>query len=254
VSIRTACLLGVASILCWTLAGPARGAPIPFRGELIVAFAGFTFVSVAGAGIAEVNGDGTGGALTALALPEGVFAATTEFPGTFPLGGIRVTASNGAGLFALTPSGGGGAMPLRGVARLCLLATCSAATIALDLPLSVVGAGGLAQVTGPIDVTITGAQWTKGGATVMRPGATTILGGSARGPLGQAGSTAQPGGRLVLVTPIRVSSSLPGYEDLDSWAELHLEFVPEPSTLALLGSGFAALAAGARRRRRAIKP
>jgi hypothetical protein len=239
--------------LAWLLlaAAPAPAALLPFRGELVVAFAGgFPAIAVAGAGIAEVN-DG-GGALTVLALPGGVFATSATFPGTFPIGGIVVTGANGAGAFALTPSGGGGAMPLRGNARLCLLASCGAATIALDLPLSVVGAGGVTQVTGAIDVTLTGALWTKGPITVMRPGATTFLGGFARGPLGLEGSTAQPGGMLVLVTPIRIATNLPGFEDLDSWAELHLEFVPEPSTLVLLGAGFAGLAAAAGRR--SLKP
>jgi hypothetical protein len=33
-----------------------------------------------------------------------------------------------------------------------------------------------------------------------------------------------------------------GYEDLDSYALLQIEFVPEPSTLLLLGSGLVGLA------------
>jgi hypothetical protein len=44
------------------------------------------------------------------------------------------------------------------------------------------------------------------------------------------------------VTPVRITTTLPGFEDLDSFAELRIEFVPEPSTLLLLGGGLIGLA------------
>ena len=47
---------------------------------------------------------------------------------------------------------------------------------------------------------------------------------------------------LGLVTPIRIATTLPGYEDLDSYALLQIEFIPEPSTLLLLGAGLGGLA------------
>lgn len=232
------------------IAAPARAALLPFRGEIDIAFGGsLLFVTVAGTGIAEVNGAGSGGPLTQLALPAGVFATSTEFPGAPPLGGLLVAAHNGAGTFAnLTAHGGGGTMPILGLARLCLLAGCDTATVALDLPLSVVGAGGIAQVAGPFSVTLEGAPWTKGSVTISRPGAQTVVGGFAHGPLLMSGSTAQLGGVIALVTPVRIASTLPGFADLDSWAFLQIEFVPEPSTGLLLGAGLLAIARAARRR------
>jgi hypothetical protein len=231
-------------------ASPARAALLPFQATLDIAFGGFFFVTLPGAGVATVNGDGTGGALTQLGLPAGVFTIATGFPGTFPLGGIDITAANGAGSVGpLATNAGGGAMPVQGVARLCLLAPCSVASFVLSLPLSGVGAGGVATVTGPFSVTLEGAPWTKGRITVSRPASVSIVSGFARGPNGLAGSTAQPGGVVSLVTPIRIATTLPGFEDLDSWAQLHIELVPEPATLVLVAVGLAAIAGAARRRR-----
>lgn len=235
---RNFCLIAAIAAV---FATPAQASPLPFRATIEIAFGGFAFVTIEGTGVAEIGA--TGASLTQLSLPAGVFSIETEFPGTFPLGGLAITAQNGAGAFSdLTANSGGGAMPMVGVARLCLLAGCDAATFVLDLPLSGVGAGGVATVTGPFAVTLEGAAWTKGVVTIERPGATTLVGGYAYGPAAQPGSTAQPGGVLGLVTPIRIATTLPGYEDLDSFALLHIEFIPEPSTLLLLGAGLVGLA------------
>lgn len=228
-------------------AEPARGISLPFRGELFVDF-GFlgTFVVVEGAGVAEVGTPGLGGPVTALALPAGVFATRADFPGTGAIGGLRVAGSNGPGSF--TPLGGG-AMPLQGSARICFFAGCDTATLSLELPLSPVGAGGTAAVTGPVSVTLRGAPWTLGTITVSRPGAVTIVSGAAAGPASLPGSTAQPGGVLEWVTPIFIETTLTGLEDLDTYAVLRIAFVPEPTSLVLLGAGIAALAGCASRRR-----
>src|SRR5262245_35706828 len=132
--------LAVAPLLLMAGAAPAAAATLPFQGRLDAVLGGFPFVvSVEGQGVATVNGNGTGGALTALALPAGAFRATgLNFPGTTVLGAIeqiRVTAANGPGEFDLTPDGGGGVMGLPGVVRLCLLMTCNTSTLTLQLPL-----------------------------------------------------------------------------------------------------------------------
>lgn len=230
---------------------PAGAAMLPFTGRLDVVFGQVPFfVTVDGTGVASVNGNGLGGPLTSLGLPAGVFHATAlNFPGTQGIGQIRVTAANGAGNFALTPNGGGGAMPLPGVVRLCLLATCDAAANQLLLPLDPVGAGGTAMVTGPVTLTVTGMLWTQGLVVITTPGAVTSLEGFAHGPLSNTGTTAQLGGVLELVTPAVVHTTIPGLNTLKGYALLHVEFIPEPASAALAGLGLALFGVGGWRRR-----
>jgi hypothetical protein len=67
-------------------------------------------------------------------------------------------------------------------------------------------------------------------------------------PSQHAGSTAQAGGVVSLVTPVRIHSGLPGFADIPAFGYLQIEFVPEPSVAVLVGAGLAALAADRRRR------
>jgi hypothetical protein len=242
-------ILSIAFALLY--ATSASATPLPFHGEvgLLLPTIG-AIVSVPGAGVADVSTDASG-LVAALALPSHVFATSATFPGSVALRELHVQAANGAGAFAgLTAHGGGGTMPVQGIARLCLLAPCSVATLFRDLALTPVGAGGTAHVTGAITITLEGARWTKGGFTISAPGLVSHVEGFARGPGGLTGSTALAGGVLNLVTPIHIRTSLPGLRDIPGFASLYLEFVPEPGTLALLGVGLAATAVGARRAQR----
>lgn len=247
---RAVPLLAPLVLLAWA-AAPAQAALLPFRGEVVVFFPSLALpVIVEGRGVAELNGPGgaLGGPLTRLALPAGAFAIASDFPGAGPVGGLRVTAANGPGSFTgLGGGAGGGTMPIQGFARLCLLLACDAATTFVDLPLSVAGVGGTSVVTGPVGLTLRGAPWTLGTITVETPGAISIVNGRAQGPLGLPGTTAQVGGLLELVTPILLTSTLPGFEDLDAWALLTIEFVPEPAAALLFGTGIALLAPWRRR-------
>ncbi len=201
-------LLVLASATALVTASTSMAVPIAFIGELSVVLPSLPFVvTVEGSGIAEANA-ANGGALTSLALPASAFATATDFPGTGIIGGVHVNAKNGAGSFSLTPAGGGGQMPIAGVVRLCLFSPCASAGASLDLPLGVIGAGGTTAVAGPPSVTLVGAGWTKGQITVTNPGLVTQVSGHGAGPSALAGTTAQPGGTLWLVAPIRVRSSL----------------------------------------------
>ena len=72
--------------------------------------------------------------------------------------------------------------------------------------------------------------------------------GFAHGPASASqSSTAQPGGVLSLVTPVFVSTSLDSFPVIPIFSRMTLHFVPEPSTMLLLGSGLLALFALGRR-------
>lgn len=201
---------------------------------------------------AEISTDGAH--LVGLTLPEGVLATSgLVFPSTdpaaFPIRGIQVTAANGPGTFAQTTAGRlTGVMPIRGTARLCLFEPCASAAANVSVPLSVVGAGGTAAGTGPVQLTLRGAPWTTGTAALV-PGYLSTH-GTRHGPASATSTTARCCGSLLLVTPIVVSSNIGVGVTVPAFGFLSVRLVPEPAA-ALLGvaSAGALAAAGAARRR-----
>ena len=238
-------LLGViaASFLAFGVVGQAQAANLGFTGTLSISLVGNT-VAIAGAGTAVVNGSGGGGHINTLALAGGTFA-TAGFvlpitdPAAAPIRGLQVTAANAAGGF----SGGtlGGTMPLVGTTKVCLFGACSAAVANLAVPLAPVGAGGFAQVTAAVNLTVIGAPWTTGTVAI---GTVTAMGGGA-----PASNTGAASGTLSLVTPVFVSTNIAPSAVVPVFGILNLHFVPEPGTLVLLGSGIAGLVAFGRRSR-----
>lgn len=226
------------------LSGAGQAAPLPFTGSFAIVIGAFG-IGITGQGVGEV--DAPGAHLGSLAIPAGAFAAngltvTIPTPSAAPLGGIQVTAANGAGNF-VRPNGG--VMPIVGAAKACLFGACSNAAANLTVPLSVVGLGGTVTAEGAVNVTVIGAPWTT--ATAFNGTATAM--GYARGRGGQTSSTAQPSGEIQLVTPIRILTNLPGdFTSLPAFGVLTLHFVPEPTTVALLGGGLVATALCGRRK------
>ena len=235
-----------ASLLVFGLAGQAHAVSLGFSGSLSVQIATLDPVVLPGAGTATINGSGGPGHLTGLTLPEGVFQVAAIVvpvtdPGAFPIAGVQVTAANGAGNF--TGSGGaglGGSMPINGTSKVCLFGPCASAVANLNVPLTVVGQGGTALVTGAVNLTVVGAPWTTGTAAI---GATTLMGG-----VDPASNTGAPSGTVTLVTPIFISSNIGASAVVPAFALLSLHFVPEPGTLLLIGSGIAGLVAYGRSR------
>jgi len=248
--IRVAFALSTGLVLA-LLATPSRAVNLSFTGTLSFQLYLRPPLSVSGSGFAEVNGSGPSGHLTGLALPGSVFSAMgmalpINTGGTFT-GGIQVTVHNGAGVFAGDGGAGfGGAMPLQGFFKVCAFGPCSAAVNNIVVPLSVAGQGGVATLPGGVNVTTIGAPWTTGTTAIATQfGTWTAMGGVS--PLSNTGA---PSGKVTLVTPIFVSTSLGTPDRLfPLFGILTLHFVPEPATLALLGAGIAGLAAASRHAR-----
>jgi hypothetical protein len=237
--------------------GQAQAAQLEFSGTLAIQLGALGSAMSNGSGVATVNGSGTGAHVNSLSVPASPFAfngivlPVTDLQQN-PIKGIRITAHNASAMFAggSVMDGLGGKMSLQGVAKLCLFAPCSAAAANIAVPLTVVGEGGAVTVGAPLlNVTVIGAPWTEGTAAV---GTLTAM-GFLHGPASGTSSTARPSGVVRLVTPIFISMrggsfTFPRLEP--TFGILTLHFVPEPSTLFLLGSGIAALVLFGRSRAR----
>lgn len=249
-------LLRAVSVAAALLASTADAAVLPFTGSFQVEI-GSIVTAFPVSGAATVNGSGGGAQLVSLSIGAGQFATTAlstsvTAPSQFPIGGLQLTIANGAGAFGETSMGDlNGVMPLLGAAKVCLFGNCGAAVANLSVPLTVIGDGGMVAATGPVNVTVVGAPWTNGTASIQLPFFPTIYTrmGSAHGPASQPGSTALPGGALALVTPIVVRTNIAADQPyVLGFATLTMHFVPEPSTLALGAGGLALLVAAGRRR------
>jgi hypothetical protein len=223
----------------------AQAAVLPFTGSLSLLLGSFG-VGIPGSGVATVNGSGGFGHLDSIAIPAGAFAAqgltvSITTPAAYPLRGIQVTAANEDGSFTKP---GPGRIGISGEAKVCLFGPCSGPVANLVVPLDVVGVGGTTYVTGAVNVTVVGAPWTSGTAAI---GASTAH-GHAYGPDLQTSSTARASGVLQLVTPIFISTNLAGdFAAVPAFGVLNLHFVPEPTTLLLVGAGLFVTAALGRR-------
>jgi hypothetical protein len=202
-------------------------------------------------GTATLNGSGAGAHLDSLTIAASQVSGTTLVPITdpaaAPITGVRVTVANRAGGVAETVGGTlRGSIGLQGVSKVCLFGQvgCSNPIANISVPLTPVGDGGFAYVTGPVNLTVFGAPWTSGQAAI---GTITKM-GSARGPASSTSSTALAGGTIQLVTPVHISTNIGASVVVPVWGVMTMRFIPEPTTVALLGLGIGALAvAGARR-------
>lgn len=228
---RSLPLLFLAVAAATLLATPSRAAELPFSGSLAIEVAALPAVSVNGGGVVTLGSPAGSAQLTRAVVPPGVFAqsgfsVSVSASSAFPIAGLQITAANGPGSFARAAGDRlGGAMPILGVAKVCLFAPCSQAPLAnVSIPVDVVGAGGAATGQGAVNVTVVGAPWTTATAAV---GSITRR-GFAQGPAGGA-STALPGGRLGLVTPIFISTNVGALASISAFGRIEMR-MEQPAT------------------------
>jgi len=275
----------LAALVGLSLAGTVQAANLPYSGTVTLELGTLDPIPVIGSGVATINGSGGGSHLTNLHLDTAIQTTNTVFvPITDPavvmqgIASLRATRITVKGSFPLTfqhlvgstdvvtdPGGTGGVLPVSGRVLVCLtlLANCNA-NIAVPLTLNTtrgVGIGG-GQLTingfGPdslLKLSVQGNPWTVNTAVVTGipadnggPNITSSRQGFVHGPASGTSSTAEFGGVVQLVTPVIVNTNLGGNEVLALFGTLRIQFIPEPGTLLLLGSGVAGLALLGRRR------
>ena len=177
------------------------------------------------------------------------FVVPVTDPGAYPIAGIGATVANGTASFTRVNGKFGGSMPLVGVNKVCLFQTCSIAVANLSVPISVVGQGGTAAVTGAVNLTVIGAPWTQGTASI---GTVTRM-GNAGAATQMTISASNISNVISLVSPVFVSTNIAASAVVPVWSTLDFTLTstaPEPGTLAAFGAAIVSLVAVGLRRRR----
>ena len=253
-------------------AGPSAAATLNWSGTFTLELGTTPPIVNQGTGVATLNGSSSLGHLQTLRLAGGISGATT-IPLTDPdatLVSLRASAQLGTGTLSGISGGpplAGNVLPIGGEVRLCILSPgCS---VNLPIPLTIngtrgIGIGGTVTVNtfstgGGIKVSAVAAPWTLGVAEVT--GIPTLNGGTSsvsvqgfvHGPASATSSTVTSlgSGVVQVVTPIRVTTTLPAPSDvLALLGILKLHFLPEPGLVLLIGSGVAGLLVIGRHRMR----
>ncbi len=250
--------LVAAGLLAVLFAAPAAQS-LPYEGTLQLAIGTLPPFVVPG------NGDGVSTATDVGFGPGANFTTTVTvaitgtmdgmltFP-AFPIVDLALTGPAGLTTANFSaggaPDGGfGGSAGLAGNAKIGLFGPPPFAF--LTVPLSSFGVeGATAMVASPLGVSITavGGGWSTGTVSVVGDRG-PFLGQVLATAMGTDARTVGGGGQIVLVTPTLAITNVGGSENLPLIGTLTLNFVPEPGTLLLLGSGIAGLAMIGRRRK-----
>jgi hypothetical protein len=222
-------------------AGPLASASLTL--ELLGVTATFPGVGATGTATSATSATlGGGFAFAGTVTLTGVSASINGTPRS--LGKVVVFAhANGAGLFSgATPDQVGGIAPFTAGA-LAYTITQMTWTVVLHVPITL---GKTTEHTIMCCLTVLGAPWSAGAATLTGPSETTAVKATGVNALNATGA-----GTLTLVAPGRFRSTFPASATLPIVATLTLNYVPEPGTAFLLGGGALLLALLGRRGKRA---
>lgn len=206
----------------------AGAEPVPFSGSIRIGFGAKSMVVPSIESRAEVSESGAevvnviyeAPNRSAVALDGGgvilrptvfeTFGLTMTAPnGGGLIGGVQLSGANATGVFSGSPLRG--AMPFRGVAKICLFSTCAEPVATLTLTANgIIGVGGRRFVEEDYGVrlTVIGAPWTTGTARI---GSISSRGGPT------------PQGGLALVTPVMISTNIPSIAALPSFWRMVLD-------------------------------
>lgn len=200
------------------------------------------------------------GQLTQVGFAAGIFQTTglvvdVTDPDAAPISGIMATISNGVANFDRVGGKFGGLMLLNGQNKVCLFGDCASAGGNLTVPVNVVGGAGVAPdatvyaTAGGLAITVKGAPWTQGAATLGTADGGTEMSTGNFAAVTQTTMGATYMNVVELVTPVFVSTNIGASAVVPVWGKLGFT-IPEPGTIAALGAAFISLVAmGVARRR-----